>query len=389
MMMHYCPYCGTKTKEDELYCFKCGKQLPDDLNKRLKPKKHFNRFWYIPITLLILFSVTSGVHYLILQYKDSHAKELYQEGEMKLEDEKYKAARDLFKRALNQKKDFYNAKVSMTFTNNVLQIQREFDEAIVQLDAENLEDALTIVNDTDQLLKNFHGPAATPIVKQIDELRSNIKIEQINKLLADQPGIEDYKTLLWEAEAIKTSDAEELKELIRKEIIDYTFSKASEELNKKQFNNALNLVEDGLKYAVDSDKLQSLKTTIDKEKTAFETAEQQRIEQAVDVATEERELNEQDAVKLDNVKTSKDDQDNIVVQGEVSSVATIPINSVLIEYSLLTKKGKTILSNKVFVYPDKLYPDETGKFEFTHYDLKNKKSKDIEVNVDKITWYTD
>src|SRR5690625_7849585 len=76
--------------------------------------------------LFILFSVTSGVHYLILQYKDSHAKELYQEGEMKLEDEKYKAARDLFKRALNQKKDFYNAKVSMTFTNNVLQIQREF-----------------------------------------------------------------------------------------------------------------------------------------------------------------------------------------------------------------------------------------------------------------------
>src|SRR5690625_2679379 len=167
----------------------------------------------------------------------------------------------------------------MTFTNNVLQIQREFDEAIVQLDAENLEDAITTVNHTEKLSTNLQGPTTTPIVKQIDELRSNIKIEQINKLLADQPGIEDYKTLLWEAEAIKTSDAEELKELIRKEIIDYTFSKASEELNKKQFNNALNLVEDGLKYAVDSDKLQSLKTTIDKEKTAFETAEQQRIEQ--------------------------------------------------------------------------------------------------------------
>ncbi|HLS61020.1 MAG TPA: zinc ribbon domain-containing protein [Virgibacillus sp.] len=387
--MHYCPYCGIKTKEDELYCFKCGKELPDDLNKRLKPKKYFNRFWYIPITLFILFSVTSGVHFLILQYKDSHAKELYQVGEMKLEDEKYKEARDLFKRALNQKKDFYNANVSMTFTNNVLQIQREFDEAIVQLDAKNLDDALAIVNDTDQLLKNFHGPAATPIVKQMDELRNKIKIEQINKRLADEPSIDDYKTLLWEAESIKTNEANEVRDLIRKEIINYTHSKASEQLNKKQFNNALNLVEDGLKYATDSDKLQSLKTTIDKEKTAFETAEQQRIEQAVDVATEERELNEQDAVKLDNVKTSKDDQDNLVVQGKVSSIATIPVNSVLIEYSLLTKKGKTILTNKVFVYPDKLYPDETGKFEFTHYDMKNKKAKDVEVNVDKITWYTD
>src|SRR5690625_6407640 len=214
-MMHYCPYCGIKTKEDEFYCFKCVNELPDDLNKRLKPKIYFNRFWYIPITLFILFSVTSGVHFLILQYKDSHAKELYQEGEMKLEDEKYKEARDLFKRALNQKKDFYNANVSMTFTNNVLQIQREFDEAIVQLDAKNLDDALSIVNDTDQLLKNFHGPAATPIVKQMDELRNKIKIEQINKRLADQPSIDDYKTLLWEAESIKTNEANEVRDLIR------------------------------------------------------------------------------------------------------------------------------------------------------------------------------
>lgn len=388
-MMHYCPYCGTKTKEDELYCFKCGKKLPDDLNKRLKPKRYFNRFWYIPIALIILFSATFGIQYLILQYKESQAKELYLEGEMKLEDEKYKEARDLFKRALHQKDDFQNAEVSIAFTNNVLQIQREFDEAIVQLDATNLQEALSTVNNTDQLLKNFHGPAATPIVKQIDELRSRIKIEQINEQLADKPSIEDYKTLLWEAEAIQTSEAEKVKVLISKEIVDYTFSKASEQLNKKQFNNALTLVEDGLKYAVDSEKLQSLKTTIDKEKTAFETAEQQRIEQAVNLATEERELNEQDAVKLDNVKTSKDDQNNLVVQGKVSSVATIPVNSVLIEYTLLTKTDKTLLTNKVFVYPDKLYPDETGKFEFTHYDIKNKKSNDIKVNVDKITWYTD
>src|SRR5690625_290810 len=229
---------------------------------------------------------------------------------MKLEDEKYKEARDLFKRALNQKKDFYNANVSMTFTNNVLQIQREFDEAIVQLDAKNLDDALAIVNDTDQLLKNFHGPAATPIVKQMDELRNKIKIEQINKRLADEPSIDDYKTLLWEAESIKTNEANEVRDLNRKEIINYTHSKASEQLNKNQFHNALNLDEDGIKYATDSDKLQSLKTTIYIEKTSFETAEQLRIEQDVDVDTELCELNEENAAKVKNVITSRDDQEN-------------------------------------------------------------------------------
>src|SRR5690625_4290546 len=153
---------------------------------------------------------------------------------MKLEDEKYKEARDLFKRALNQKKDFYNANVSMTFTNNVLQIQREFDEAIVQLDAKNLDDALAIVNDTDQLLKNFHRPAATPIVKNMDELRTKRKIEQLNKRIAAKPSINDHMTLLFEAESIKTNDANDAIDLNCKEITNSKHSNACEQLNKTQ-----------------------------------------------------------------------------------------------------------------------------------------------------------
>ena len=147
------------------------------------------------------------------------------------------------------------------------------------------------------------------------------------------------------------------------------------------------LVEDGLKYASESEKLQSLRTTIDKEKTAFEIAEKQRIEKAVHMAEEDRELNELDAINLENVNLERDDQGRLVVMGEVKSVATIPVHSILVEYSLHYKDSE-LENNKIFVYPDKLYPGETGKFEFTHYDI-NQEMEKIKINVNKIKWYTD
>src|SRR5699024_11914754 len=115
----------------------------------------------------------------------------------------------------------------------------------------------------------------------------------------------------------------------------------------------------------ESEKLQSLKTTIEKEKTAFETAQEERIEQAINMAAEENEVNQSDAVELNSVKLKKDGKDKLIVKGKVDSIATIPIHSVVIEYTLTSDKDDETLSNKVFIYPDKLYPNETGKFEYT------------------------
>src|SRR5690625_7311571 len=100
--------------------------------------------------------------------------------------------------------------------------------------------------------------------------------------------------------------------MIRDQIIDYTFSNANKKLNNKQFIDAQLLVEDGLKYASESEKLQSLRTTIDKEKTAFEIAEKQRIEKAVHMAEEDRELNELDAINLENVNLEREDRKSVV-----------------------------------------------------------------------------
>lgn len=384
----HCPYCGTITEEDEFYCVKCGEKLPSDLSKRFKPKRKFNRYWYLPMFIILFCLLSFMAYYFILHSNETNAKDFYEQGENSVLDEDYSAAKELFTSALTYKKNFYEAETALSFVKKVIDIENDLKEATAKQENHDFQEALSIVNAAENSLKNFHGTAVTQMINQIVAHRDHIKIEQLQNQLDEQPNIDKLKILLWESEAIKNEEAVEITSDIRNQIVDYTFSKASEQLNSNQFNDAQILVDDGLKYATDSEKLQSLKTTIEKEKTAFETAQQQRIEQAIHLAAEEQEINKSDAVKLGTVDIHKDDKGNWIVKGEVSSVATVPISSILIEYTLLTNQDNELLSNKVFVFPDKLYTNEIGKFEFTHYDI-DKQQKNIQVKVNKITWYTD
>lgn len=385
--MFYCPYCGIKVKDNEHYCLNCGEQLPDDIDKRFKPRKKFNQRWFMPLSLFIFLILLLPPFYFLLQHQNTQAKFYFEQGEASILAQDYSTALDHFEKALSYKNNFYDADISLTFANYAIEIDSLLTEALQHLEELNFAEALSSVNEAEDKLKNFHGPAVSDLINHILSIRNDIHISQINYYLDHDPSIDILKNLLWEAESIQNEEAERLTELIRNQIIDYTFSKASEKLNNKQFNDAQLLVEDGLKYAANSEKLLSLQTAIGKEKTAFEITEQQRIEQAIDMAEEERELNEQDAVQLEQIELDQNEQGRIVVQGEVKSVATIPIHSISISYTI-SDPYTEIVENTVFIYPEKLYPDETGKFEFTHYDIEEDLEK-IDVKVNTIKWYTD
>ena len=70
-----------------------------------------------------------------------------------------------------------------------------------------------------------------------------------------------------------------------------------------------------MQFAPRSEKLQSLEKTIEKEKSTFETTQQERIEQAISTAEKEQKVNEKDAVKLVSVKVDNDKQGNLVIKG--------------------------------------------------------------------------
>ncbi|WP_339227533.1 zinc-ribbon domain-containing protein [Oceanobacillus sp. FSL K6-2867] len=386
--MFHCPNCGTTVKEKEQYCIKCGKPLPKDIESRIFNKRKFNKFWLVPIIAVLLIASLAGVYHLILKSQTAEAKEFYAQGEQQFIEGNYEKAQKLFTKSIDSHPNFKQAKTALAFSDLALQIEDSLSNAKQLQEESSFQKASSVVHDASQLLNNYKGTAVDQMINQIETVRNHLKIAELTHHLEQDPGIDDLKVMLWDAEAINQNDARELTQTIRDQIIDYSFTKASEQLNQKQFSDALLLVKDGLKYAPDSEKLDSLQITIEKEKAAFETAMEQRIEQAMNSAAQENELNENDAIELAAASIKKDKQENIFVEGEVKSVATIPVHSVVVEYTISTKNGSEILTNEVVTFPDVLYPGETGKFEFTHYDL-DKKPSSLEIKVTKITWYTE
>jgi hypothetical protein len=323
-----------------------------------------------------------------LENRSTKAQDFYNQAEEKVLNGEFAAAEQLFEEALDLKSNFAQADTSLLFTKSAQEVQSSLNDAASLLQENNYQEALSIINDAENDIENFYGPAVSDLISEIITQRNEVEMEQLVEMLQNDPTIDDLKLLLWEADAIDEENAEEIAQSIRSQIIDYTFSKASEQLNEKHFNDALLIVEDGLNYAPDSEKLLSLATTINNEQASFETVQQERLEQAMNTAQEEREMNESEAVDLLEIAVENDEQGNIVVKGEVNSGATVPINSVIIDYVILNENEAEIESNEVFVYPDRLYPEENGNFEFTHFDI-NESSQNLQVEVNKITWYTD
>ncbi|RLL45169.1 zinc ribbon domain-containing protein [Oceanobacillus piezotolerans] len=380
----HCPHCGTLVKEEELYCVKCGNKLPSDMELRVG-RKEKNRYWFIPLLAIIIMTVITSIFYLVLQTNSARSMDYYNQGEQELLDGNYEAAASMFNQAMKYNRSFQQAEISLEYLEAVQRIEQMLTDAESKAANGDFQEALGIYSEIDNELKLYNGEAVNQLVQFMNENRDSTKIAQINSALNNEPTIDDLKILLWEAESVGEK-ASDITSSIRNQIIDYSFTKASESLSNKYFREASFFVEDGMKYAPDSEKLSSLHTTIEKEKVAFETAQQQRIEQAMSIAQEDYERNENDAIELLEANIEKDQQGNLVVKGKVKSVATIPTNSTVIEYSLMNEQEMEILSNEVFVYPDTLYPGETGEFEFTHYDIKD---QSLTVKVNKITWYTD
>ena len=386
--MFFCPYCGTKVKSEESFCLNCGKKLPNNLAKRMDMSQQgFNRFWLLPIGLVLLSFVVFTMLFFLSERNTAQALKYYEESEELVLDAKYNLASEKLEQAIKLKPKFEQAVIALDFIKVASKIKKNIEQAHDYVDEGEFKDALSLIDESERDLSSYHGEIATRLVENLTEEQNIIKYASLLSSLESQPSIDDLKILIWEAEGIKTKEAEEVAENIRTQIADYTHSKAIELLNKHQFSDAHLLVTDGLKYAANSKKLISLQQSIDKEQEAFETEQQNRIEQAIHLAEEEREMNEQEAVELIEVDYAEDDQGAIIVSGEVKSNATIPIHSVVVKYSLYHDKDEEAhATNKAFVFPDTLYPGDSGEFEFTHYDI----DEDIEITdiqIEKFTWY--
>src|SRR5699024_6734548 len=160
--------------------------------------------------------------------------------------------------------------------------------------------------------------------------------------LNNEPSLTTLKSLIWEIEDISHEQAPEVKEAIYQKLVSQTYDIATDLLDDLQFTQALKLIDDTLSVIESSEQLESLKATINKEKTSFESAQEQRFEQALSVFEEEQELNENNAIELIDIHL-QENETNWVITGELKSKGTVPIHSILVKYSIIDANNKQLI----------------------------------------------
>lgn len=126
--------------------------------------------------------------------------------------------------------------------------------------------------------------------------------------------------------------------------------------------------------------------SIHAEKQAFEQAEQERIERAMQKAAEEDLLNQTAAVEVVKVDTSFDETGVFNIHALLKNAATRPIYSVEIQYSVRGKDKQILKKGTSIAMPNYIEPNESFTFDAT---VEGIEETDATVIIDHVTWYLD
>lgn len=380
--MGYCPKCGSKIYSEELFCVSCGEKLPENIEDRFYQKKWQLKHFFIPIiTFLLVLIVSIGiVTYERIQV--NNAKELYNQAEEALFHADYEKADQHVREAIETHPTFSDARTLAKFTKFTVDTMKQLDAM------ETNQDQLQLILKAKNQLKQYSGEIADQFHNQLLNRQKGIQLMMINDRLDKKPSIDELPVLLWEADSINDPEAYTLARNIRDLLITESTNLAYQFVEQNQFSMAQNMIENALYYLPEDEKLTSLLNSIDKEKSAFELAEEARLEQAFSQYEAEQKINEHEAIEDISIDFEINNSEQLIIAGEITSVATVPIHAIIVNYIILDEDKNELLSNEIYVYPETLYPGETGKFDHTHLDEELTENVSS-VHVASITWLLD
>ena len=383
--MYFCPHCGNEVELNEKFCITCGERLPNNLSQRIVKKKRNSKRWLLPIITFIIGSLFISVFYGILHHKREKAIELFEDANQIALVGDYQQARDVTEEALSLYSSFPQANDLIDFLQAAIVIEQSFADVADLREEGQYAEALEILLQHEEQLENYNGELVSKILDKINIMKNETRMDEIVSIYQSEPDRSQLKVLLWELERIAGEKANEMKEDISDKLVSITYQEGTALIQQYQFSQAKQLVEDTLHFVQDSNSLISLRKTIEKEQLAFENQQQERIEQALSAYETEETLNKQHGIEVMRIHTEIENE-KVKVVGEIESVATVPLHSVLIHYELVDEDQNILLTNEVYIQPETLYPHEKGTFEFMHVDFEIADQR-VTARVKDITWY--
>lgn len=242
--------------------------------------------------------------------------------------------------------------------------------------------ALNELDETSNLISDKAGAFYSLLNKNIDNKKMGITVLQIKNEMNNKSSIEDLAELLNKISNYNVKEASETAAELRKRISSIAYDTANEYLKKNDFTSALQTLNKGITYNPNDKKLINFKQIIISEKNSFEAAEQTRLQNAMASAAMEDKNNKTNAVEVTSTSTSVNKYGDFVIKGNIKNIATKPISSVQIYYTMYDSNNTELGSDSTYVYPNHLDINDTGQFENTEYGT----SKGHHIKITNITW---
>jgi hypothetical protein len=394
----FCHQCGESISEKSRFCSHCGAKITDhddtgsqrqfraENEAEVQPKQSgIRRFLPALIPVFSLVIVAGGLAYTYFHEHDINEEvmSLKVKAEETALNGEFKNAQGLLVQAKSKRPEYTVLEQNLDGVSQAIQYEETLANISELIKKTEFEAALKEIASLKEKLNANQSPLFHPIQEEIKQKETSIKIGMIKLQLNDLTSVDQLAGKLSILSSFPEEEASAIKTEILNKIVSISVKEAEDELSNKQFSSASSTLDKGLQYAVNNEKLLALKERVQQEKDAFEKAEQQRLEQAMEAAAQEDLNNRTAAVDVTEFTAEVDEYGDLYFRGSIENIATTSISSITIHYRISDESGKTIDEGSTSVYPFELQPEETGTFEDVYYGVH----QDVIVDIDNITWY--
>lgn len=406
----FCHHCGEKLPQESQFCTSCGTRMTKKSNltsEQVKPvatdaakytkintketkqqPKNSASLWLAilpPFLSLILIGGGVAAYYFYEQNQNERVLSLQAAAEEAAITGDYSRAKNDLYKAQEIRPDYAVLTHDLQEIKRMETYKKDLDAIGEQIKGQKYTEAEESLNTLKQQAQGETGPLFSPLNQLIDDKEVIITVGKVKQELDQLTTVSALADKLNVISSLPAEEAEGVKKQILNKIVQISSDNATIKLESKQFSDALATINEGLEHATDDKTLLSFKDKIEQEQLAFENAEQERLEQAMEAAAKEELKNQTAAVEVTAFETYIDEYGDLYLYGDITNVATTEISSVTIYYTVYDTDGYYLDDSYTTVYPYYLSPGEMGSFEDYMYYVY----EDVTVEIDDITWYVE
>lgn len=341
---------------------------PEAILPAQQAKKRARSWTYLlPISSLLIVAIAGAGDYLYQQQQSQRANELLHAGEALALKGKYAEAKTQFEQALALRPEHAVLLNDSALLADVMKLDASLQAADTEAQKKQYEPAIRDIRDLRATIAARDGAVYKKLGSQAAAKEEAFVVGQVKDGIAAQKTVNELLPLLDTLKPYSGSDAKNALKDVKQKIVDISYEQSSSALQSRNFEKALSIVEGALKQDEQNGKLLGLKKTIEAKRQAFEDAERQRIQQAIEASTREDMNNRTNGVQLVSIHAGLDAYGYFAIQGEVKNAATRPISSVTVYYDLKDANGSVLYSDTVYATPYYLAVGDKASFSNSYY----------------------